>query len=81
MILKKPIMTEKIVKLLELENTIVFEVDKNKNKKEIKKYFEEFFKVNIQKIRTLTKENTKIAYIRLDKKDPAIDIATKLGMI
>ena len=37
--------------------------------------------IKIEKIRTLIKNNKKYAYVRLIKKNPAIDVATKLGMI
>ena len=39
------------------------------------------FNVNVDSINTLIKNNKKIAYIKLNAKNPAIDIATKLGMI
>jgi len=77
----KPIATEKTVKLIELENTLVFEVDRRKNKKEIKEAFEKMFDVKVEKIRTLIRENKKFAYIKLDKKNPAIDLATKLKIM
>ena len=75
------ITTEKAVRLIELSNTIVINVDKRLNKKQIKKEFETIFNVKITTINTLIKSNKKIAYIKLDEKNPAIDIATKLGMI
>ena len=77
----KPITTEKAVKLIEIENTLITEVDRRKNKEEIKKDFEKTFNVKVEKVRTLTRENKKLAYIRLDKKNLAIDLATKLGMM
>jgi large subunit ribosomal protein L23Ae len=77
----KLITTEKAVRLIELNNTLVFEVDKRKNKTEIKKEIEEMFKIKINSIKSLIKDNKKIAYVRLNKENPAIDIATKLGMI
>jgi large subunit ribosomal protein L23 len=77
----KPITTEKAVKLIEIENTLIFEVERRPNKTELKKEFEEIFNMKVDKIRTLIKGNKKFAYIKLDKKNPAIDLATKLGMI
>jgi len=77
----KPLTTEKAVKLIEIENTLIFEVDRRKSKDEIKKEFEELFGVKVEKIRTLINRGKKHAYIKLDKKNPAIDVATKLGMI
>ncbi len=77
----KPITTEKAVKLIEIDNTLLFEVERRKNKNQIKKEIEETFNIKVEKIRTLTQENKKIAYVKLDKKNPAIDLATKMGMI
>jgi large subunit ribosomal protein L23 len=77
----KPVTSEKAVKLIELENTLIFRVERKSRKEEIKKEFEETFKVGVEKIRTLIRKNEKYAYIKLEKKNPAIDVATKLGMI
>jgi len=77
----KPITTEKAVKLIELENTMVFEVDRRLNKEEIKKEFEKEFDVKVDKVRVLVRKNKKIVYIKLNKKNPAIDLATKLGIM
>jgi large subunit ribosomal protein L23 len=81
MILTKPLSTEKAVKLIEAENTIVFLVDKKASKLEIKNEIEIVFKVKVDKINVLIRDNKKYAYIKLKKENPAIDIATKLGMI
>ena len=77
----KPIKTEKAVRLIELNNTLLFEVDRRDRKEEIKKEIEEIFKVKVDSINTLIHLNKKIAYVKLNKKNPAIDVATKLGMI
>ena len=73
--------TEKSVKLIEAENTLVVIVDKRDDKNDIKKQMEDAFKVKVVSVNTLTRDNKKFAYIKLDKKHPAIDIATKLGLI
>jgi len=77
----KPIVTEKAVMLIEARNTLIFETDKDSRKEAIKKEFEDIFGVKIEKIRTLVKRNKKYAYIQLKKEFPAIDIATKLGLM
>ncbi len=77
----KPVVTEKAVMLIEAENVLTFQADKNKTKQEIKKEIEDLFDVKIEKIRTLIKKNKKYAYIKLKKDFPAIDVATKLGII
>ena len=77
----KLITTEKAVRLIELNNTLMFEYEIRKKKSEIKKEIEEIFNVKIDNINSLTKENKKIVYVKLNKENPAIDVATKLGMI
>ena len=77
----KPIVTEKAVMLIETKNILVFELDKRMSKTEIKKQFEEMFEVKVDKVNTLVKKNKKYAYIKLKQDYPAIDVATKLGLI
>ena len=77
----KPITTEKAVRLIELNNILVVETDRRSSKDEIKKEFEEMFNVKVESINTLIRKNKKFAYVKLNMKNPAIDIATKLGMI
>ena len=77
----KPITTEKAVKLIELENTLLFQVDNKDKKPEIKKRFEAMFKVKVIKVNVFSRGNKKYAYIKLNKENPAIDVATKLGLI
>jgi len=66
---------------LRLENVLVFVVDRAINKKEIKDEVEFLFDVKVLKVRTHTMKNKKIAYVKLNSDYPAVDIATKLGMM
>lgn len=77
----KPIVTEKAVMMIEAQNVLTFVTDKGTEKSRIKKEIEEMFKVKTDKVRTLIKGNKKYAYIKLKKEFPAIDVATKLGLI
>ncbi len=77
----KPIVTEKAVMMVEAENVLTFRVDKRRTKQEIQKEIEDLFKVKVEKIRTLIRSNRKYVYVRLKKEFPAIDLATKLGII
>jgi len=77
----KPIATEKAVKLIDLENTLLFRTERRASKEEIKKEFEKMFLVKVEKVRTSIRQNQKIAFIKLKKENPAIDIASKLGII
>lgn len=77
----KPVTSEKAVKLIDLENTLLFEAPRKMTREEIKKEVEAIFSVKVEKIRTLVRSNKKYAYVKLTKQNPAIDVATKLGMI
>jgi large subunit ribosomal protein L23 len=77
----KPKTTEKSVRLIESENTLVFEYPKKHDKGMVKKEIEELFKVKIDRINSHIKDNKKYFYIKLNKDNPAIDIATRLGII
>ena len=77
----KPISTEKAIRLIEAENTLIFEIDRRLSKTEIKKQIEESFNIKVEGIRTFIRLNKKYAYTKLNKKNPAIDVATRLGMI
>ena len=77
----KPIVTEKAVMMIESQNMLTFQTGKESTKEEIKKEIEELFKVEIEKIRTLIRENKKYVYIKLKPKFVALDIATKLGIM
>lgn len=79
--LLKPITSEKAVKLIDVENTLLFEAPRNARKEEIKKEIESLFSVKVEKVRTLIRENRKFVYIRLNKQNLASDIASKLGII
>ncbi|MBS3091977.1 50S ribosomal protein L23 [Candidatus Pacearchaeota archaeon] len=79
--IKKPLTTEKAIRLIELENIIVFEVDSKDTRTNIKKGVEKIFNIKVDKVNVLNKGSRKFAYVKLNKKNPAIDIATKLGMI
>jgi len=77
----RPIVTEKAVMAIESQNILAFETEKEKTKTEIKNEIENLFKIKISKIRTRIHGNKKYVYVKLKKEFPAIDIATKLGLI
>ncbi len=81
MMLKYPLRTEKAVKLIEIENTILFVVDRRANKRQIVQELQKQFNVKVASVNTEIRNNKKIAYIKLKKENPAIDIATKLGLM
>ena len=77
----KPITSEKAVKMIDIENTLLFRVEKQVKRDQIKKEIEKIFNIKVDKVRTLIRGNHKYAYVKLKKENPAIDVATKLGMI
>ena len=77
----KPVTTEKAVMLVEKSNVLAFIVSMKYSKEEIKKQFEEIFDVKVKKVRSLNHGNKKHVYIQLKKEFPAIDLATKIGVI
>ena len=77
----KPITTEKAVMIIERENTLTFSTEKNITRDAIKKEVQEIFDVKVENVRTLVRNAKKYAYVKLKKEFPAIDVATKLGLI
>ncbi|MCK5603703.1 50S ribosomal protein L23 [Candidatus Pacearchaeota archaeon] len=77
----KPLVTEKAVMMIEKDNVLTFVTDMKDTKESIKKYIEEILDVKVEKVRTLIRNNKKYAYIKLNKDNLAIDVATKLGLM
>ena len=81
-VLLYPLITEKAVGMIEKENKIVFIVNREANKKEIKEAFEKLFEVKVEKVNTLiTRDGKKKAFIKLKKEFKASDIAVRLGIL
>jgi large subunit ribosomal protein L23 len=81
-IIKYPLSTEKSIRLMEAENKLEFVVDKKATKSDIKKAIETAFNVKIIKVQTLISQTgEKRAYVRFSDETPAIDVATKLGLM
>ncbi|CAG8442698.1 3359_t:CDS:2 [Funneliformis caledonium] len=81
-ILKNPLNTESAMKKIEDTNTLVFIVDTQANKRQIKEAVKKLYDVDAQKINTLIRPNgTKKAYVRLTPDVEALDVANKIGFI
>lgn len=80
-VIKYPLSTEKSVRLMESENKLIFIVNRNAKKQDVKKAIEEMFKVKVIKVNLLINGNEKKAYVKLSSETPAIDIATQLGLM
>lgn len=77
----KPVVTEKAVMLIESQNVLTFKFPLNASKEGMKKEIESLFEVKVDGIRSMSRDGKKYAYVKLNPKNPAIDVATKLGMI
>ncbi len=67
---------------MEAENTLIFEVDKMATKDAIKRTLEEMFAVKIISVNTrIGPDAKKRAYVKFSGETPAIDVATKLGLL
>lgn len=81
-ILKHTHLTEKAMNNVESLNELVFVADIRASKPEIKKAIEDQYKVKVVRINTLIdQKKRKKVTVRLSEETPAIDIATRLGMI
>lgn len=81
-ILKAPISTEKVVRMMNEENKLAFYVDIKATKAEIKRAIEEAFEVKVIDVKTLiTPTGRKKAYVKLSPEFKASDVASKLGII
>ena len=80
-ILRYPLNTEVSQKYVEKYNTLVFIVDVKSNKHQIRDAIEKMYKVKVIAVRTLvTAEGQKKAFIKLDKKNEAVEIVDKMGL-
>jgi len=80
-IVKCPLSTEKSIRLMESQNKLVFLVDIDADKKMVKNAIEDMFKVKVVDVKTFIQKGEKRAYVRFSEKNPAIDIATQLGLM
>jgi len=80
-VLLYPITTEKAIGMIELENKLLFVVEKDATKPEIKEEVERLFKVKVGAVNTkISPKGIKHAYIRL-KEGKADDIASQLKIV
>jgi len=80
--LKYPLTTEKAIRLIDMENKLVFVVERDATKAIIKQEVEAAFNVKVVAVNTLIgPDGKKRAYVKLSPETPAIDLATKLGLM
>ncbi|MFA6073525.1 MAG: 50S ribosomal protein L23 [Candidatus Woesearchaeota archaeon] len=77
-----PLSTEKTIRLMESENKLIFIVGLTSTKPQIKEAIEKEFKVKVKNVSTqIDARGRKKAYIKFAEETPAIDVATKLGLM
>lgn len=80
-VIKRVVITQDAVSLIEKENKITFMVDPRATKKDIKRAVEELYGVKVIKVNTLiTPLGEKKAYVKLSSETPASELAIKLGI-
>ena len=80
--IRYPVMTEVTSRILEAENKLVFIVNKNATKRDIKVAVEELYSVVVDNVNsTITPEGEKKAFVTLTSDYKAADIAIKLGIL
>ncbi|MBE5729543.1 50S ribosomal protein L23 [Candidatus Parvarchaeota archaeon] len=73
---------EKAMRLMQQENKLSFIVKKGTNKIELKKEIEAVFSVKIESINVINRmDGAKVAIVKLNKENNAMDLATQLGLI
>ncbi len=81
-VLIHPHLAEKSMNMVEIENKLVFIVDKRADKKTIKEVIEKEFDVKVDSVRTeMTTRGQKKAYVKINPEFSAADVASKFGMI
>ena len=81
-IIKHPLATEKSIRGIETENKLVFVVDSKAKKSEIKAELERLLNAKIMAVNTFNgPDGRKRAYVRFSNATPALDVATRLGLM
>jgi len=80
-LIKRVVVTQDTVQLIERENKLVFIVDVRASKPMIKRAVEELYEVGVEKVNTLiTPEGEKKAFVKLKPEYSASELAVKLGI-
>jgi len=81
-VIRKAVVTEKAIELIQRENKLTFIVDRRANKHTIRRAIEKLFDVEVEKVNTLiTPKGEKKAIVKLAPDYSALDIATNLGIL
>jgi large subunit ribosomal protein L23 len=77
-----PVTTEKAINQISKNNTLVFQVEKDQTKQDIKKFIEGEYNVKVESVNIMNSfSNKKVAYVKLKKEFSALDLASKLKIL
>lgn len=80
-VIRYPLSTEKSLRLLD-KNSMVFVVDMNATKNDVKRAIETLYEAKVVSVRLLIDpKGNKKAYVDFGEDTPAMDVATKLGIM
>jgi ribosomal protein L23 len=81
-VLLSPLSTEKSIRHVEFNNTLVFSVALGMNKFDVRRAVEELFKVRVKKVKMHNSFNGgKRAFVKLAQGSSAADVSADLGLI
>jgi large subunit ribosomal protein L23 len=81
-IINFPLMTESASLMVEKDNKLIFIVNRNADKADIKRAVEVLYEVKVKKINLLiTPQGVKKAFVKLTPEFRASDVAIKLGIL
>lgn len=81
-VIKRIVITQDAVSLIEKENKLTFIVDLKATRKDVKQAIEELYGVKVEKVNTMiTPRGEKKAYVKLKPEYRAADLAVELGIL
>lgn len=80
-VIKGALSTEKCVRLIDSQNTLVFVIDKKSSKDDVKRAVKELFSVEPLRVNTMIHRGRKKAFVVFKKDVLAKDIATSMGVL
>ncbi|KNH03621.1 ribosomal protein L23a-like protein [Perkinsela sp. CCAP 1560/4] len=81
-IIRYPMTSEKAMKKIEENNTLVFIVDIRANKQQIKEAMKKAYNIRAVQVNTLIRpDGKKKAMVKLHREDDALDVANKIGIV
>jgi large subunit ribosomal protein L23 len=77
-----PLMTESASLMVEKDNKLIFVVNRNADKSDVKRAVEVLYEVKVKKVNLLiTPQGVKKAFVKLTPEYRASDVAIKLGIL